>query len=81
MPREAMPAKMQALYDALDGASDVHVLKLYEAVMGHETNDHRRAQQHMSSYFIRLNRRLRSRGLRVSPGILPATYRLCELAD
>ena len=72
----ALPPHLQAVYDVLECGEDVHVLNIYQKVIGKETNDQRFAQQVLGSYFTKLNRRLRGARKCVQPGPLKGTYRL-----
>jgi len=76
----ALPPKLAILYGLLEPGEDVHVIHLYERVVGNPMADQRRAQQTLSAYFIRLNRRLKHRKLKVEPGALKGTYRLVQVA-
>lgn len=79
MTSDVFPAKIQVIFDALEGKGDVHVLNLYKTLTEKESNDQVYAQQFLGSYFTRLNRRLKQSGRRVSPGALKGTYRLIAI--
>lgn len=74
-----LPPKLKILHDVLKDGGDVHVLNIYQRVVGKETNDHRYAQQCLQRFFQRLNTRLRKEKLRVQPGVVPCTYRLVRI--
>lgn len=77
MTEVSLPTKQKAIFDALKGAGDVSVDVLYEAIAGPDRHvEHRARQQWIGSYLTRINRRLRSHGLRVKPGERKRTYRL-----
>ena len=76
----SLPRKQGQIYHMLEAGEDVHVLNLYQRVIGKETNDQRFAQQVLGPYFTRLNRRLREKKLHVAPGSLKGTYRLSPLS-
>lgn len=77
MDEVTLPAKQQAIFDALKGAGDVAVDALYEAIQGPERYvEYKDRQQWIGSYLTRINRRLRNHGLQVKPGERKRTYRL-----
>lgn len=73
-----LPASLSTLYALLAAGDEVHVMKLYEGVLGKDTNHQRYAQQVLGSYITKLNRRLRSEGKKVVPGGLKGTYVLAD---
>lgn len=74
-----LPPKLAILYAALPPGKDIHVLNIYQTVLGKPINDQRYAQQVLGSYITKLNRRLKGIKQRVEPGSLKATYRLSPL--
>ena len=71
----------QTLYDLLERNGDVSFVDIYLAVGGdpekaNDTDPSTRhyAQSWISSYIIRLNRRLKAHGQRVVPGRVKRTY-------
>lgn len=69
-----LPLRLQQLYDALAGRGDVAWETLAEAIEANLENTP--APQWIGPYVTRLNRRLRSRGLAVRPGVTKGTMRL-----
>lgn len=77
MDEVTLPAKQQAIFDALKGAGDVSIDVLFKAIGGPaDYEDPKRKQQWCGSYLTRINRRLRNHGLQVKPGERKRTYRL-----
>jgi hypothetical protein len=79
MPTD-LPASLAKLYAPLAGGEEVHLIKLYECVLGQGTNNQRHAQQTLGSYITKLNRRLKGEGKKIVPGGLKGTYVLCDEA-
>jgi hypothetical protein len=71
-----LPRRQQQLYDLLFGRGDVPISDLYAAITKPDCDNRRDMQQWLGSYITRMNRRLRSHGLKVEPGALKGTYRL-----
>jgi len=68
-----LPARTQHLYDALFGRGDVPIADLY-ATMGGPVDASYTKAQWLGPYITRLNRRLRERGLKVTPGRMKGSY-------
>ena len=75
-----LPPKLSALYLLLEPGEDVHIVNIYQRVVGKEINDTRYAQQTLGAYITKLNRRLKGIKQRVEPGALKQTYRLVSIA-
>ncbi|CAB4121178.1 hypothetical protein UFOVP6_35 [uncultured Caudovirales phage] len=72
-----LPKQQAKLYDALATGKDVQIDDLFRALM--DRDPPKNAQQHLGPYIVKLNRRLHSVGLVVTPGALKRTYVLQKL--
>jgi hypothetical protein len=73
-----LPTQQAAIYRLLDGAVDVSIDKLYEAVGSKAViaDSQKVKQQFLGPYIVRLNRRLAKHRRVVKPGALKGTYTL-----
>lgn len=79
-----LPAKLQKLYDFMQGKGDTPILDIYRHVLDREPtaaprSEHRYAQQELGTHITRLNRRLREHKQVVRPGRIKGTYVLVAL--
>ena len=79
-----LPAKLQKLYDFMQGKGDTPILDIYRHLNDREPeraqlSEHRYAQQALGTHITRLNRRLREHKQAVRPGRIKGTYVLTSL--
>ncbi|CAB4126164.1 hypothetical protein UFOVP68_26 [uncultured Caudovirales phage] len=72
-----LPRQQAKLYAALASGTDVLIDDLFRILMDREPP--KTAQQHLGPYIVKLNRRLQTHGMVVSPGALKRTYALKKL--
>lgn len=79
-----LPAKLQKLYDFMQGKGDTPILDIYRHLNDREPeraqlSEYRYAQQALGTHITRLNRRLREHKQAVRPGRIKGTYVLLSL--
>lgn len=76
---ETLPPKLALLFGALPQDKDVMIPVLHEVLFPGAARDHRDAQQWISPYLTKLNRRIAKEKLAIRPGKLRGSYRLVAL--
>ena len=75
----SLPPKLALLFGALPLGQDVMIPDLHGLMFPGASREHRDAQQWISPYITKLNRRIAKERLAVKPGRLRGSYRLTSL--